>query len=111
MKLNFTCPACNHKMGVFRLIMAMTPFIFTCIKCRSTLRPRGVFWYIASVFVTSGIIIIGTLAYLLNKNDQINPEILFFGFIVFFIAEVINSIIICNRAKITVKKNRFKPKK
>ena len=111
MKFSFQCPSCKHNMGIIRLIMAFTPFIFTCIKCRSTLRAKGVFAYIALVFFLASSIIIGSLAYLLSNNGTIDPKILLFGFAVFFVAEVTNSIIVCNKANITVKTNRFKPKK
>lgn len=106
MKLNFECPACNHKMGVIRFFSAMIPTIFTCTKCRSTIRIKGVTKYFILTFGLVGFVVMFGLSKFYEKHQTITLGAFLVALAGMLALEFVNALIICNKAKIIVKKDR-----
>ena len=111
MKFSFKCPACGKEMGIFRLFMTLTPFIFTCVRCFSTLRVKNIKKYIISKFIISAIIIISYTLYYVSINGYVDAKVLIFAFVIFLINEFTSALIICNKGNVIAQTNRYKSKK
>lgn len=110
MKFSVDCPACGKKISIVRIMMALTPFFFSCSKCHSKMRANNVFLPIFIAFNVVGITMILFLQSVYSTKKVIEvPEVLVLFLLLVFL-EFVASLLVCNKAEIKITKDRFNKK-
>lgn len=105
MKYKTKCPACGADIGIFTILMALTPFTFKCGKCKSRIYIKGIFKLVMLNLVLMGVLSIVAMRILHDSGVYETQRYFLFLIPVFIIIalEVIRCLIVCNKARLECK--------
>ena len=105
MKYSAKCPSCNHQTNIIFIMLALTPFYFSCRKCKKTIYVKNVTLLIFGIFIICTILAIASLAYIFYNNLVQDSDLLHFLIptMIIILFEFIVGLIICNKAALILK--------
>ncbi len=105
MKYSAKCPTCHHRTNIIFLMLELTPFYFSCRKCKNKIYVKNVTLLIFFIFIIFLTFAIASFSYIFYKNLVQADNLVYFLIPTFIVIlfEFVAALIACNKAKLVIK--------